>query len=200
MAHHRGWTRLDPTAVVAPERLRHGILDLMPQELSARARLLHSSPWLAQLMQRWDAANSWWTSRVVRFDYEAQLGLLARLGVRSPDARYLGWAFMLALCAWLAVIAWHVGRSIRSARPDALARAYARLCRKLSRIVPRAPHQGPLAFGAALIAKRPEMRTAVLPLLERYAELRYGPPALATRAEDIRAFRQAVARFSLNPS
>jgi len=192
----RGWTRLDPTAVVAPERLRRGILDLLPQELPARARLL-ASPWLNELLQRWDAANAWWTNHVVRFDLEAQLGLLERLGIRSPDARSLGWTFMVVLCLWLAVIAWHVGRSIRPARPDPLARAYARLCRKLARIAPRAPHEGPLAFGAALIAKRPEVRTSVLPLLERYAALRYGPPSPERRGEDIRAFRDAVARLSL---
>jgi len=193
----RGWLRVDPTAVVAPERLQRRLLDLMPQELSARARLLHASPWLNEWLQRWDAANAWWTNHVVKFDYEAQLGLLERLGIRSPDARSLGWAFMLALCLWLAVIAWQVGRSIRPARLDPLARAYARLCHKLARIAPRAPHNGPLAFGAALIAKRPEVRTSVLPLLERYAELRYGPPAPEKRAQDIRTFSQAVRRLSL---
>jgi len=193
----RGWARVDPTAVVAPERLQRGILDLMPQELSMRGRLLHASPWLAQWLQRWDAANAWWTNHVVRFDYDAQLGVLARLGIRSPDARYLGWAFMLALCGWLALIAWHIGRSFRPPRPDPLARAYARLCRKLSRIVPRAPHQGPLDFAAALGARRPEVQAAVLPLLTRYAELRYGPPAPQTRAQDIRAFSAAVRRLSL---
>jgi protein-glutamine gamma-glutamyltransferase len=193
----RGWTRVDPTAVVAPERLFRGILDLMPQELSAGARLLHASPWLNELLQRWDAANAWWTNHVVKFDYEAQLGLLERLGIRSPDARALGWAFMLALCLWLAVIAWQVGRGFRPARPDPLARSYARLCRKLARIAARAPHEGPLAFGAALVAKRPELRTSVLPLLERYAELRYGPPVSESRTQDVRAFREAVARLSL---
>src|SRR5262249_52689890 len=111
----RGWTRVDPTAVVAPERLRHGIVDLLTDSLPARARLLHASPWLARLAQRWDATNAWWTERVVKFDYAAQLDLLRRFGVRTPDARYLGWGFMLALCAWLAVIAWHVGRRGRPA-------------------------------------------------------------------------------------
>jgi len=37
-----------------------------------------------------------------------------------------------------------------------------------------------------------------LPLFTRYAELRYGPPsAQSLRAQDIRAFRQSVARLSL---
>jgi protein-glutamine gamma-glutamyltransferase len=195
----RGWTRVDPTAVVEPERLQRGILDLLQQELPVRERLLHASPWLVELLQRWDAANSWWTNHVVRFDYEAQLDVLERLGIHAPDARYLGWAFMVALCGWLALIAWHVGRSIRPERKDALARTYARLCRKLARIAPRAPHQGPLEFAAALIARRPDVQAAVLPLLRRYAELRYGPPSAHTaREQDIRAFRQAVARLSLS--
>jgi len=193
----RGWTRVDPTAVVAPERLERGILDLIPDQLPVRERLLHASPWLTQWLQRWDAANAWWSNHVVRFDYDAQLGVLARLGIRSPDAHYLGAAFMLALCAWLGVIAWHIGRSHHAPRPDALARAYGRLCRKLARITPRAPHQGPLDFGAALIASRPEVQASVLPLLERYAELRYGPPRANSRAQDIQAFRQHVARLKL---
>ena len=193
----RGWTRVDPTAAVAPERLQRGIIDLLSQELPVRERLLHASPWLVEWLQRWDAANAWWTNHVVRFDLEAQLDVLARLGIPSPDARYLGWAFMVALCGWLALIAWHVGRSFRPHRKDALARTYARLCRKLARIVPRAPHQGPLDFAAALIARRPDVQAAVLPLLTRYAELRYGPPAPGTRVEAIRAFGRAVARLSL---
>jgi transglutaminase-like putative cysteine protease len=193
----RGWTRVDPTAVVAPERLQRGILDLMPQALPARARLLHASPWLNELLQRWDAANAWWTNHVVKFDYDAQLGLLEQLGIHTPDARSLGWAFMLALCGWLAIIAWHVGRSIRPAHPDPLARAYARLCRKLARIVPRAAHEGPLAFAAALDARRPDLRHSFQPLIERYAELRYGCPSPGTHAQDIEEFRRAVARLSL---
>ena len=63
--------------------------------------------------ERFADAEAWWTERVVKFDYAAQLDLLARFGVRTPDARYLGWAFMLALCGWLALIAWHIGRTQR---------------------------------------------------------------------------------------
>jgi protein-glutamine gamma-glutamyltransferase len=195
----RGWTRIDPTAVVEPERLRRGVFDLLPDALSTRVRLLRGSAWLTHLAQRWDAANAWWSDHVVKFDYSAQLDLLGRFGIRSPDARYLGWAFMLALLGWLAIIAWHIGRSARPAAPDALARAYARLCRKLARIgPPRAPHQGPLSFAEAVTARRPDLSTSVHALLARYAQLRYGPAAPATRAQDIEEFRRAVARLSLS--
>jgi protein-glutamine gamma-glutamyltransferase len=193
-----GWTRVDPTAVVAPERLRRGILDLLPQALSARERLLRSSPWLRQLLQGWDAAEAWWTDNIVKFDYYSQLELLARLGVRSPDARTLGWGFMVALCGWLALVAWHFGRAQRAAAPDALAQAYARLCRKLSRIVPaREAHQGPLSFAAAVIARRPDLREPVGTLLARYAELRFGPPSAASRTREVKEFGREVARLRL---
>ncbi|HYM26827.1 MAG TPA: DUF3488 and transglutaminase-like domain-containing protein [Steroidobacteraceae bacterium] len=194
----RGWTRVDPTAVVAPERLRRGILDLLPQGLSVSERMIRSSPWLAYLLQRWDATNDWWSEHVLKFDYGAQLDLLARLGIGAPDARHLGWAFMLALLGWLALITWHVGRGGRAARPDALGRAYARLCRKLARIAPpRAPHQGPLSLAAVVAAHHPELAPAVRPLLERYAQLRYGPPQGAGQARAVAEFRRAVAQLAL---
>ena len=194
----RGWTRIDPTAVVAPERLRRGVFDLLPDALAGSERLLRNTAWLTHLWQRWDAANTWWTAHVVKFDLSAQLDLLGWLGVPSPDARYLGWAFMLALCGWLAFIAWHSGRGARGAAPDALGRAYLRLCRKLARIAPpRAPHQGPMSLAAAVSARRPDLSARVQPLLARYAQLRYGPTAPATRRQDVEAFRRAVARLSL---
>jgi protein-glutamine gamma-glutamyltransferase len=194
----RGWIRVDPTAVVAPERLERGIYDLLPEALSPRQRLLHSWPLLTQLLQRWDATNAWWSAHVLRFDYDAQLGLLARLGVRTPDARYLGWGFMAVLCAWLALVAWQVGRSARPPAPDALARIYTRLCRKVARVASaRMSHQGPLAFASAVIAQRPDLSEPLHGLFERYAQLRYGPSASATRAADIEAFSGAVARLKL---
>jgi hypothetical protein len=195
----RGWTRIDPTAVVAPERLRRGVFDLLPDALATPERLLRGSAWLTRLLQRWDAANAWWSDHVVKFDYSAQLDLLGRFGIRSPDVRDLGWAFTLALLGWLAVIAWHIGRSARPASPDALARAYTRLCHKLERIgPPRAPHQGPLSFAATVTAHRADLRDGVHALLARYAQLRYGPAAPGTRAQDIEEFRRAVARLSLS--
>ena len=196
----RGWTRVDPTAVVAPERLRRGILDLFPQALAASQRLLRASPWLRALLQRWDATNAWWGEHVLRFDVATQLNLLRRFGVRTPDVRYLGWGFILALCTWLTLSAWHLGRGRRPPRPDALARAYARLCRKLARIAPpRAAHQGPLSLADTVAAHRPELHVPVAALLKRYAQLRYGISAPATYRRDVEAFRRAVVSLRLPP-
>src|SRR6185437_5767641 len=142
-----GWTRVDPTAVVEPERLNRGILDLLPNAVSAEARLVRSSSWLTGLLQRWDAANDWWTERVLKFDFRAQLGILQRLGIDSPDASDLGWALAGGLLLWMVWIAWQHARGSPRPPRDRLTLAYSRLCAKLGRVgIVRAPHQGPLAY------------------------------------------------------
>ena len=194
-----GWRRVDPTAAVAPERLTRGLLDLLPEAMSAPTRLLRGAPWLLGLLQRWDAANAWWNERVVKFDYSTQLNLLERLGLRSADAQALGWAFVAALLGWLALIAWQMrGGAGRAAPPDPVARAYARLCRKLARAgTARAPHQGPLDYGAALAAAQPALAGEAQPLLALYARLRYGAGDPATRAREVEAFARAVRRLRI---
>ncbi|MHB8814018.1 MAG: transglutaminase TgpA family protein [Steroidobacteraceae bacterium] len=193
----RGWTRVDPTAVVEPERLYRGILDLLPNAVSASARLVHAWPWLGAALERWDALNGWWNRRVVGFNYRSQLDLLAALGFRSPELRDAGWAFAVTLLAWLAWVSWQLGMSVGSGpRPDRLGRAYARLCRKLARRgLPRAPHQGPLAYAQIIVRYRPDLAPQVRPLLECYAELRFGLPSEPAHARDLRAFERAVARL-----
>ncbi|MDB6089706.1 MAG: transglutaminase [Gammaproteobacteria bacterium] len=194
----RGWARVDPTAVVEPDRLNRGIMDLLPDAGSRSARLMRSSPWLTRALQRWDAANTWWNDHVLKFDYHSQLNLLSRLGFRSPDLQTLGWAFVAGLLAWLSWVAWQVGRMTPGPRPDRLARAYARLCRKLAAVgLARLPHHGPIAYAEAVTEIRPDVAPRVRPLLTRYAELRYGGPAGPSHATDVTSFERAVARLSV---
>jgi transglutaminase-like putative cysteine protease len=194
----RGWTRVDPTAVVAPERLSRGILDILPNAVSAPARFVRSQPWLADLLQRWDALNTAWNDRVIKFNYSDQLRLLQWLGFKSPGAQELGWAFGAGLVGWMLWIAWHVGRGAPRLRPDKLARAYIALCRKLSRAgVTRESHQGPLAFASEVSQRRPDLRDEVHSLLLRYTQLRYGRAELDSYAAKVRDFEREVSRLAL---
>jgi protein-glutamine gamma-glutamyltransferase len=190
-----GWVRVDPTAVVEPDRLTRGMLDLLPNAGDTEARLLRSSAAITSLFQRWDALNTWWNDRVLKFDYRSQLNMLQRLGISTPDASTLGWAFATVLIVWLGWIAWQFGRGPAQRRPDRLARAYERLCYKLARVgVPRSAHQGPLAYADSVSAHRPDLDNSVRALLTRYADLRYGRPAEA-HPNAVALFERDVSRF-----
>ncbi len=171
----RGWTRVDPTAVVAPERLRRGLLDLLPDSGSATARILRQSVWLTDIRQSWDAANDWWNERVVHFDFNTQIDLLRWLGFDTPDWRILGYLLAAGLIAWLIVIAWHVSRTSRRTPADRLARAYEKLCGKLADAgAARESHEGPLAYALAVATRRPDLAMSANGLLMSYAGLRFG--------------------------
>jgi transglutaminase-like putative cysteine protease len=170
----RGWLRVDPTAVVAPERLNRSILDLLPSAGSVPERLIHEFSWLQQGHVVWDAVNAWWSTRVVAYNYASQLRLLDRLGFGNQDWQQLGWLLAGGLAVWLGVISWQFGRVRAGSGPDRLGRAYLRLCARLAKSgAVRQPHQGPLAYAASLDgAAAPTVQAREL--LALYARLRFG--------------------------
>jgi transglutaminase-like putative cysteine protease len=189
----RGWVRVDPTAVVAPERLSRGILDLLSGAGSVPERLLHQYSWLQQGQQAWDAVNAWWSTQVVAYNYGAQLRLLNRLGFDDPGWQQLGWLLAASLTVWLVVIGWQFGRVRAAGAPDRLARAYLRLCARLARRGPvRQPHQGPLTY-AATIAGPSQAAQQARELLDLYARMRYG--SIAPTPAQLREFERRVSRW-----
>jgi transglutaminase-like putative cysteine protease len=174
----RGWTRVDPTAVVAPERLQRSILDLMPESLPATSVVLHQSAWFRRFSQWWDGVNHWWQDNVVEFDLRAQFNLLQKLGIDAPGWQHLGWAFALGLAAWMTWVALSLRRSVPRVRPDRIARAWLAATRKLARIAPRGASEGPLEYAGRIGVARPDLATPVAALAARYARLRFGPSAL----------------------
>jgi protein-glutamine gamma-glutamyltransferase len=174
----QGWTRIDPTAVVAPERLERGIFDLMAASLPATSTFLHNNPWLNRFTQLWDGLNQWWQGNVVEFNLRAQLDFLSRLGIESPQWEHLGWAFALGMTLWIAWVAITLRRSVARLKPDRVARAWLRATRKLQRVAPaRFAHEGPLDFAQRIAIARPDLGAQVAALAARYCRLRFGPAA-----------------------
>jgi Mlc titration factor MtfA (ptsG expression regulator) len=84
-----------------------------------------------------------------------------------------------------------IARRLRPAAPDSVARAYTQLCRKVAHAgLAREPHQGPLAYAAALADFRPDVADVAAPLLGYYARIRYG-------GADAHDFAQSVAQLRL---
>ena len=170
-----GWRRVDPTAVVAPERLTRGLLDVLTDAGTQVQRFAHSLAWVQNLRQAWDAANTWWNDNVAEFNARAQLAMLRRLGFDSPRLRQLGWIAAAGLAAWaFAMLLW-LARHAPLQRPDPLGRGYRSLCAWAGRRgLARAPDEGPSGFAARLAREKPQLAARVVPLLTAYAELRYG--------------------------
>ncbi len=190
----QGWTRIDPTAVVAPERLQRGIYDLLSDSLPGTSAFVHNSPLLRRLSQLWDGVNQWWQSSVVEFNFRSQLNLLSKLGIDAADWRHLGWAFAAGMLLWIAWVALTLRRSVARIRPDRIARAWLRATRKLERVAPaRAASEGPLDFARRIAIARPDLGPSVTTLAQHYARLRFGP---APDAAQVAEFEREVRRLA----
>lgn len=192
----RGWTRVDPTVAVAPERAERAI-DTVADELpggAVRFRARHVG-WLTgaarQLRFAYDAVNRGWHQWVLGYDADRQLRLLQRLGIDYRGVQAMALTLAAIVGALLLFAGWQAGHRPRRLRDPALA-AWERACARLARRgLPRAPHEGPHDFAARVAAGRPDLAAATLQIANLYAARRYGGAADDT----LEALRQAVRAF-----
>ncbi len=96
-----GWTRADPTAAIAPDRI-HRSRRLLPAPGFVAGAIGGMSPaFLAQLRDGWEAVNNRWNQWVLNYTRGQQFDLLKSLGVQSPDWQDLA-ALMIAAMSTLA--------------------------------------------------------------------------------------------------
>jgi protein-glutamine gamma-glutamyltransferase len=193
----RGWVRIDPTGVVEPGRLTRGIIDLLPDSVSAPTRLFHDSPWLARMALLWDGTNHWWRERVVEFDLQKQLALL-HLGLGEMGWRGLGIALAIGFVAWMLAIAFALRRLLDRRRPDALGILWLAFCAKCARHVPeRAANEAALPFATRVAEARPDLRSGALAIASQYNALRFGRnTAGAIDRAALRQLKRAVRSFA----
>jgi transglutaminase-like putative cysteine protease len=176
------WRRYDPTAAVAPSRVERGLSSALPDSdaLPLLARL--DGGWLKDLGLAWDAANHLWRRHVVDFNYQRQRSLWRELNVDTFVPWQIVAAIAIAISGWAGlVLLWLARRRRRQERALAL---WEDLCRRLARAgLPRAPHEGPLAFAQRAATRWPQFNIAFTAIGGAYAVLRYGdlPPSGSER-------------------
>lgn len=198
-----GWTRVDPTAAIAPERIELGsdavrrmaaagrALGTLPigESLRGIERGLFERGWLTTRLY-WDLANMTWYRWVTHFGPERQRELLATLGLERISVRGL---FLLMLAAVLLVaLLYGLWLARGRQRLDPVQRAYRRFCRELARAgVRRSPAEGPLTLAARAAAQLPDRAGAIHNITQAYLAARYGAVGTAALAP----LRSAVRKF-----
>ncbi len=197
-----GWVRVDPTAAVAPERVRRAIqpgrdaIGSPVRFLGDRAGVFTSA--MQQLGMALDAAEINWRLWVLGFSRDQQFSLMREFGLESLFSAGWGVVTLALIFAILALITLRLmsqGRVIQS--PELL--LYSRFCRRMASIgMPRRPSEGPLDYSERIVRSRPDLAPQVQAITQLYIGLRYGVrqrrPQLSAFAERIRGFRPR--RFS----
>lgn len=191
----RGWTRVDPTAAVAPERVERAIdadAEFGPDG-AVRFRGLGGSFALGlaeRLQLALDSVRATWDLWVLGYGAARQLEILGRFGL--DDWRAITVALAVAVGVLLPLIGWTILRPPGHAR-DPAATLYQRFCRRLARRgLARAAHEGPRRYAARVATARPDLAAAVARITDLYVGLRY---AATAPADGLAALRRALRGF-----
>lgn len=189
----RGWVRIDPTAVIAPNRINTGLQSALSATEPVPGRLLRQFRWLNNARLGWDAVNTFWKKHIVEFDTFKQQTLLSKLGIDSSDWQSLGLSLIIAFVLFFLVMLAYLTWKFKPARIDPVQREYLRLQRKLEKHqITRQPHEGPNDFLKRVATLQPARSAQLREIRDVYVALRYAPQpqleALAQLRQLINAF------------
>lgn len=203
----RGWVRVDPTAVVAPERIEYGI-DAV-RRLLGRGTLLGQldAPALLRALKLnipaqvwrnmglyWDAMNNVWHHWVLDFNQQRQLKLMQWLGFRNPTWTDLAVVLMSGFILFTLVVTTIILR--RHQGTDPVVKIYNRFCKKLVRTnIRRLPWEGPQDFCNRAIIAQPGLGNDIQRVISQYIDIRYRGENDKTR---INRFKKMVYNFRID--
>ena len=172
----RGWTRVDPTAAVAPSRIETNLANALPAEDERPYWTRREFLWIMQVRFRWDALVNVWNQWVLGYNPQRQRDLLARLGMRSPDWRQM--TVVLSLLSGALLLGYTVWAVYQRRRLGPALAEWNRLSRLLARHgLRRMPWEGPRDYAGRIAVTLPRGKSALAAeasrVAEIYARLRY---------------------------
>jgi len=202
----RGWLRVDPTVVVAPERVNAGLESFLESAAAASALggragavpgFLGMKDVLRQIQLAWDSVNYQWDLRIVGFDEQTQHKFFTVAGLGNPSAmRLILRTFMGVGVLFTVIASWMQFQS--RAPEDKVRSIYEKFCRRTAAAgLVREPWEGPLDFRRRALARFPGQAEEIGKIFLLYIRLRYGASGDDKKLRD--HFAETVRGFRVSP-
>jgi transglutaminase-like putative cysteine protease len=196
----KGWTRVDPTSAVAPERVEQGMTAALSPEdidqffLSDRFGPLYT--YWKKIGFGWDALNTSWNRWVLGYSYVRQKALLSRFGIdieswKGPITVILVAVILIVLF----IVLYYFWTNRKPAeKKESVQKYYDVFCEKLEKIgLPRKPEQGPLDYARRVVSHRQDLNENVREITALYISMRYGR---GKNEETLKNFTTRVKNFN----
>jgi hypothetical protein len=196
-----GWTRVDPTSVVAPGRASLDLNSFLERRAASGETETRRGAFVTQLARlaiftnirlAWETLNYEWDTRLIGFDADVQQVLLASVGIANRGPVLLIIGILVAAAALLVIYAGWMQLRTRS-RADRVKALYERFCRKAARLgARRNPWEGPSDFSRRAAQLLPKESERIRQISNTYIALRYSPESAAVIldrfAKEVNAF------------
>ncbi len=195
-----GWARVDPTSVVAPDRVNLGLDSFLDRRGSSEqtqnrtfAGNLARQPIFTELRLAWQTLNYAWDTRVLSFDADAQETFITDIDLGNVPPLQLIVGTLMSAVAAVALLG-AAKRFRERARGDRVKALYERFCRIAARRgASRQPWEGPSHFARRAAALLPAESDRIRSVADSYVALRYSANASPALLEE---FATKVAQFA----
>lgn len=174
-----GWRRMDPTSIVAPNRIARGLESAVEDEQTFLAeaglslRRLSSSYLINELRLQISALNHYWDAWVVGYNPSMQTSLLTRY-FGEMDRQKLGMLLIGTFFGMLAIVALILLMKRSRQKLSAAEHEYLRFCRMLEGLdLPRSVGEGPIDYANRVIKERPDLADTVKAVTDTYVRVNF---------------------------
>ncbi len=174
---NKGWTRFDPTAAIAPERVEQdvnidlqiatGLVNFSPANINVSRAL----SWMKSAKQLWSGIDYSWQRWVINYSTVNQSKFLSSLGINniSSMVQWLVASIALITC----ILAWTIFKTRQTKIAEELI-LYQRYCKKLARAgVYKKAGETAINFSIRVQHLRPDIAEEVKKITAIYIRLRY---------------------------
>lgn len=196
----KGWVRIDPTEVVAPERFRSVAGNIGSNEkrgffFTFWNRWLPGS-WLDNVQDMVDYYNAMWNQKVMSYSAYEQESFFGNMGINIRAGKGLVQAVLAFTLATISIVI--VVNLILYRRPkqsdNEVGAIWEEFCRKLANAgLARRTDQGPFDYQEYISSNRPDLALQVTKIASAYIALQYNSDAGEQSLAD---FKQMVRTFS----
>jgi len=182
-----GWTRVDPTAAVAPSRVERGSLEAL-----ATRRHLLDFEWLRNFKNGFDLLQRRWNDWVIAFGLDQQSRLFRPFGMNRMNSTQLVFALVVAVAIVAALLTPLLLRMRVTSSRDPAIQLWQKFRRKLDRAgVKSAASMTPTEVGAAATDRLQAHLLHIRKITGLYGMIRYAPsaPGVSELKKAVRDFR-----------
>ena len=185
-----GWTRFDPTAAVAPERVSIGVSEAVFDGIGESWGFAAPTMLRYQVEMAIDLVNAKWDEWVLGYGPENQDRLMRWLGMVDPDWRKMMLTLVFTVMAIVAGVSYLMYLRYRPPRRDAAAKLYRKFVRKVG--VQPGIGETPSAYARRARRLTNVGEASLAGVTAAYLDARYGPDP----AEAMRKLRVELATLS----
>jgi len=191
----QGWTRVDPTAAIAPERIEQN-LDVDLQVASHRINFSPMFPpsqaaqWLKNIKQLWGNTEYQWQRWVINYSATQQNLFFSGLGIEGiKSVMYWLLTLIILITSILAALILRTRATVTSKELQ----YYQKYCAKLAKIgINKQTAETAQQFAQRVQQQRPDIAKAVRQITELFITLRYKK---TPKKQDMQRLKQTVNQF-----